>query len=168
MQNKGVQRFIPVDDTKPANKRTNNFAKSQIVDKKNYWQRRGNRLYQTKQNNRGSIKNWTKKRADLKRKAKKKQRIGRSRINGNEPKRCKGKQTKSKICWGRTSTRKGRQIKHQTTTRRRSLRKKMNMRCKKRGSKKERKYCRKRKGGMRRGRTLPRTGDQETFIRLYA
>ena len=150
----------PVDDTKPANKRTNNVAKSQMVDKKNYWQRRGNRLSRTKQSNRGSFKNRTKRRAGLNRKAKKKQRIGRSRINGNRSKSCKGKRTKSKICRGRTSTRIGRQMKHQTNTRRSSLRKKMNLKCKKRGSKKERKYCRKRKKGMRRGRTLPRTGDE--------
>ena len=169
MRNKGVQRlepFVPNADAKPPKKRTKSSAKNQMADnKKNNWQRRGNRLSRTKQNGIESLKNGTKRRAVSNRKALKKQRIGRSRIYGNKSsKRCEGKRMKSKVCRGRPSTRRGRQIKYQRNTRRRSLRKKQNIRCKKRGRKKRRNYCWKRKGGMRGGRTLPRTGDQEKFI----
>ena len=165
-QNKGVQRlepFVPNADAKPPKKRTKSSAKNQMADnKKNNWQRRGNRLSRTKQNGIESLKNGTKRRAVSNRKALKKQRIGRSRIYGNKrSKRCKGKRTKSKVCRARTSTRRGRKIKHQRITRRR------NMRCKKGGSKKRKKHCGKRKGRVRRGRTLPRTGDQENFTTPY-
>ena len=161
MQNKGVQRlepFVPNADTKPANKRKNHFAINQMFDKN--WQKRGKRLSRTKQKNRGGLKNGTKRRAVSKRKALKKQRVGRGTINGNKSKKCQGKKNKSKICRGRTSTRRGRQIKHQRNARWRGLRKKLNMRCNEKGSKRRRRYCRKRKGRKRGGRTLPRTGDQ--------
>ena len=128
-QNKGVQRlepFVPNADAKPPKKRTKSSAKNQMADnKKNNWQRRGNRLSRTKQNGIESLKKGTKRRAVSNRKALKKQRTGRSRIYGNKrSKRCEGKRMKSKVCRGRPSTRRGRQIKYQRNTRRRSLRKK--------------------------------------------
>ena len=158
---KGIKRFHPSmlnADTKPTNKKANIASKKQSIHKKKHWQRRGNRLSRSKPKGRGGLKNGTKRRrADLKKKkAGKKQRMGRNGIKGNKSKRCKGRRTKSKNCRGR----RGRQIKHGNKSGRRGRYNRQNSRCKKKGGKKRGTFCRKRKGHKRGGRA----GDPEMFF----
>ena len=149
---------MPNADTKPSNSKTNHFSKKRSIHKMKHWQRRDNRLSQSKLKGRGGLKNVTKRRrADLKKnEAGKKQRMGRNGTNGNKSKRCKGNRTKSKKCRGR----RGRQIKHGNKSGRRGRRNRQNSRCKKKGGKKRGTFCRKRKGHKRGGRA----GDPEMFL----
>ena len=153
---------MPNADTKPTDNRANNLSKKQSIHKKKHGKRRVNRISPSKAKRRGGPKNGTKgRRAGLKKKkAGKKQRMGRNGINGNKSKRCKGKRTKK--CRGR----RGRQIKQGKGSRRRGRRNKLrgrpnrqNSRCKKKGGKKRGKFCHKRKGRRRGGRA----GDPECF-----